>query len=54
LTKLRNQAVKVQETLTDLNSGQDFILNAGTTLNLILAARDVATNRITPGTFILI
>lgn len=54
LKKLQKQGERVQETLTELNVGQDIILNAGMTLNLIYAALKVSQGAITPGDFILI
>ena len=46
--------MRVQETLTQLNVGQDIILNTGLTLNLVWAAMKVSQGAITPGDFILI
>jgi ATP-binding cassette, subfamily B, heavy metal transporter len=40
--------------LTQLNIGQDIIFNTGTTINLLLAAFEVSSGKITPGDFVMI
>lgn len=44
----------VQLSLSSLNIGQQAIFNAGLTLNLLLAALDVFSGRLTPGDFVLL
>lgn len=44
----------VQTTLSKLNVGQSLIFSTGLTINLILAAWDVSTGRLTPGDFVMI
>ena len=54
VSKLKNASVIVQQSLTQLNVGQDIIFNTGTTINLLLAAYGVSSGRITPGDFVMI
>lgn len=52
--KLKQQAVLVQKTLTELNIGQSLIFNTGLIINLLMAAFQVSSGQITPGDFVLI
>lgn len=54
LEKLKDSALTVQKTLASLNIGQTIIFSAGLTVNLLLAAYDVSTGRLTPGDFVMI
>jgi ABC-type transport system involved in Fe-S cluster assembly fused permease/ATPase subunit len=54
LKKLKETAMTVQTTLSKLNVGQSLIFSTGLTVNLILAAWDVSTGRLTPGDFVMI
>lgn len=54
LEKLKESALKVQTSLSRLNIGQTLIFSTGLTINLILAAWDVSTGRLTPGDFVMI
>jgi|LauGreDrversion4_2_1035121.scaffolds.fasta_scaffold27041_5 ABC transporter ATM len=54
LQKLKETAMTVQTTLSKLNVGQSLIFSTGLTVNLILAAWDVSTGRLTPGDFVMI
>jgi len=44
----------VQNSLTNLNIGQQFLFNSGLTINLMMAAFDVYTGKMTPGDFVMI
>jgi ABC-type transport system involved in Fe-S cluster assembly fused permease/ATPase subunit len=54
LNKLKDSASLVQTSLAKLNVGQTFIFSAGLTINLLMAAWDVSTGRLTPGDFVMI
>lgn len=54
LDKLKGSALSVQSTLARLNMGQTAIYTTGLTINLLLAAWDVSTGRLTPGDFVMI
>lgn len=54
LDKLYSQAMVVQNSLTNLNIGQQFLFNSGLTINLMMAAFDVYTGKMTPGDFVMI
>jgi ABC-type transport system involved in Fe-S cluster assembly fused permease/ATPase subunit len=54
LNKLKGSAIEVQSTLARLNMGQTAIYTAGLTINLVMAAWDVSTGRLTPGDFVMI
>ena len=51
---MKDNALKVQATLANLNIGQTIIFSAGLTVNLLLAAHDVSIGRLTPGDFVMI
>ena len=44
----------VQNSLTKLNIGQQVLFNSGLTINLLMAAFDVYTGKMTPGDFVMI
>lgn len=44
----------MQNSLTNLNIGQQFLFNSGLTINLMMAAFDVYTGKMTPGDFVMI
>jgi ABC-type transport system involved in Fe-S cluster assembly fused permease/ATPase subunit len=54
LNKLKGSAIDVQSTLARLNMGQTAIFTTGLTINLVMAAWDVSTGRLTPGDFVMI
>jgi ATP-binding cassette subfamily B (MDR/TAP) protein 7 len=54
LKNIKNSSMIVQKSLANLNMGQQVIFSTGLTLNLMLAAWDVSTGRLTPGDFVLI
>lgn len=54
LDRLRASAMVVQKSLGQLNVGQAIIFSCGLTLNLFIAASDVANGTMTAGDFILI
>ena len=54
LNKLKESATLVQSSLAKLNVGQTFIFSTGLTINLLMAAWDVSTGRLTPGDFVMI
>lgn len=54
LQSIKKTSLKVQYSLANLNMGQQFIFSIGLTANLILAAYDVSTGKLTPGDFVMI
>lgn len=54
LTRLYDNAMKVQKSLGLLNNGQSLIFNIGVIANLGMAANDVCTGAMTPGDFVMV
>ena len=54
LNQLKESAGIVQSSLMKLNVGQTLIFTTGLTINLLMAANDVASGRLTPGDFVMI